>query len=107
MTVLDLDAVAPPAPPSHSTTTTITVRLARPLALWVEQQAERAQITHTAWLRELIERTRRRSADMPADVRDWLLVQAGQCGTPGDVDATVVALVRHLAARWPNGGRLR
>lgn len=103
--VLDLDASAPPDRPLYIGSTMIGTRIEKPLAAWVRSQAEIAHTTVGGWLRDLIERERS-SEGLPLDVREWLLKQAAQCGCPGDSEQALIEVVRHLARKWPNGGRL-
>ena len=81
-------------------------RVSPSTAAWVAEQASNEHTTVAGWLQRLVEREQR-GERWPVDVRDWLARQAAQCGCPGDIDQAIIEVVRHLAARWPNGGRLR
>lgn len=104
--VLDLDADPPPHVPRALRWPSFTVRVSNPLAAFIREQAALDNVTVNTWMVRVLE-DRRRRRERPADVRDWLLRQAAQCGAPGDPEAALVAVVRHLAERWPDGARLR
>lgn len=103
--VLDLDATHPPSAWGHQRRVVMSTKLPTHLALFVEHRALQEGVTPSRWIRRLIEHEQR--DDLPRDVTEWLLVQAAQCGAPGDPQAGLIAVVRHLAQRWPDGGRLR
>lgn len=105
MTVLDLDADPPPRQPSHQKTGVVSVRMTMQLRRFLFEQAEHQGISVNAWIVRELERAH--DSALPADVTEWLTMQAAQCGCPGDVDHALVQVVRHLAKRWPQGGRLR
>lgn len=104
--VLDLDASEPPPTPHvGARSTTLGVKVPAVVAAYVREQAYVEHTTVNGFLRRLIER--HRAGDrLPADCREWLVRQAAQTGNVGDPDAALVAVIRHLAARWPNGARL-
>lgn len=107
MDVLELDADRAPDPPgSLSTSKVIGVRVPRHLWVWVREQAAIDRRVPSEWVRTLIVRERD-GHQLPRDCRDWLTIQAAQCGAPGDPDHALVTLIRHLADRYPNGARLR
>lgn len=101
---LDLDAYPPPPVPGEHTKM-LGVRVPRDMAVWVEDQVARQGTTVNAWLKALLYDTRR-GEWLPADVVDWLAQQAMQCNCPGDIQQTIILVVRHLAERWPHGARL-
>lgn len=101
---LDLDGVHPPRSARRSSIM-LGFRANPATAAWVREQADAEQVTTAGWLQLLVERTQR-GERLPADVRDWLARQAAQCGSPGDLDRALTEVVRHLAARWPDGARL-
>lgn len=103
--LLDLDAAAPPRAPKSARWPVIGVRMDASLAAFVREQAHVEHCTVNGYLVRLVRRAR--DGQLPADVRDWLVIQAAQCGHPGDPDAALVAVIRHLADRWPEGARLR
>lgn len=101
---LDLDAVDPPRLPSSVRYPVVSVRMPAHLKAWATDQALIEHTTVNAWIVRLIARSR--TDQLPADVREWLVCQAAQCGLPGDPDAALVVVLRHLADRWPAGARL-
>lgn len=101
---LDLDA-SPVPYPSRILTVVLSAKVPRPVAGWVAEEARRAGMTPSRWLLQLVEQAQHDR--WPVDVQRWLLAQGQQCGCPGDVNATVIEVVRHLATRWPDGARLR
>lgn len=104
--LLDLDAhPAPGDPTRRRTTTMLGVRLPVAQAVWVQEQAALSGVAVNAWLKTLVNEAFR-GERLPADVRDWLTVQATQIGQPGDLRAALVEVVRHLAVRYPHGARL-
>ncbi len=104
--VLDLDGTEPPYLPHGSVRTRVVgTRLPPHIAAWVQEQARLRRTTAAAWIAALI--VRERDGGLPEDCREWLTRQAAQCGVPGDPDAALVLVLRHLADRWPNGARLR
>lgn len=105
--VLDLDATEPRILPRGTARTKVLgVRVPTHLAAWVTTQAERDRTTPSGYVAALIRRDRDGDR-LPDDVKVWLTRQAAQCGVPGDPDAALVIVLRHLADRWPNGARLR
>lgn len=104
--MLDLDGVGPPdAPPVRREV--ISVKLAPHLAVWVRERASAERTTMNGYIVALLRRERDGEARLPADCRAWLDRQAVQCDLKGDPDAALVAVIRHLADRWPDGARLR
>lgn len=103
--VLDLDAVRPPPLPKNIRWPVVSVRMDATLLAFCREQAYVESTSVNAWIVRAIRKAR--DAQLPADVRDWLTVQAAQCGTPGDLDAALITVIRHLADRWPEGARLR
>lgn len=101
--VLDLDATPPPRVPPHRRGT-ITLRVRPSLLAWIRNQAATEGVTINAWIGHTVERARE---ELPSDVREWLAAQAAQCGCPRDLDQALILTVRHLAKRWPHGGRLK
>lgn len=101
--MLDLDGSHPPTPPSHATEL-ITLRLPVDLAAWVRDTAHVENTTPVHVLRSIVAAAR--GDRWPPDVQRWLAAQAACTGAPGDIDHAVITVVRHLAARWPNGARL-
>jgi hypothetical protein len=105
-TVLELDATPAPGPPGRGGHWgVLATRLPNNLRSWVLRQADIDGQTPSGWMRAQLEAIRREE-HLPADVREWLVVQAVQCGCPGDPTEALVRLVRHLADRYPNGARL-
>lgn len=104
--LLDLDGTRPPGPPGGLPAVRLTAKVSPSIAAWVDVEAARAGLTVNAWLKRLINEARRTDPVLPADCRLWLQEQAAQCGCPGDPDRALVLVLRHLAARWPNGARL-
>lgn len=104
--VLDLDAVAPPPAPPVPAPRYRTLMFKGPADLveWARSQAELERVAVNTWLRRLVERER--DGALPEDCRAWLVRQAAQCGIPGDPAGALVEVLRHLAVRWPDGGRL-
>lgn len=103
--VLDLDArPAPEWPGGTPRFTVLNTRVPRSVDRYVRTRCEAERTTPSMFIRRLIEAEM--AGGLPADCREWLAVQAAQCGLRGDVDATLVTVLRHLAKRWPNGGRL-
>lgn len=102
--VLDLDASHPPKRPRSTNEPVLHLRVPAHLAQHVRRRMEQHGVNMNRYLIGLVERD---INGWPDDVREWLVRQAGQCGVPGDPEAALVAVVRHLAARWPNGARLR
>ena len=100
---LDLDAVLPPRAPRNPTVM-LSFRTRASIAVWVREQARLERTNVARYLQGIVERAYR--GGYPADVRDWLAAQAAQCGRPGDLDGALCEVVRHLAVRWPQGGRL-
>lgn len=106
--VLDLDADEPPTWRRSRSSVTISVRIPTLLASYVRGRVEPDGQTINGYLLGLIEADRdREGGGWPGDVNEWLLRQAAQCGCPGDSRTAVIEVVRHLADRWPDGGRLR
>jgi hypothetical protein len=103
--VLDVDAVAPPVSPATLRGVVLGVKVPATTAAFVRERAWQDGVTVNAYLRRLIEVDR--DGGLPADCREWLRVQAGQCDCPGDPHGALVAVLRHLADRWPDGARLR
>jgi hypothetical protein len=107
--VLDLDAVAPPLHPHarglRVRSVNISLRVPAALAAWIREQAYLERTTMNGWIVNLVRA--KRDDQLPADVRDWLVTQAAQCGCPGEPDRALVLVLRHLADHWPHGGRLR
>jgi hypothetical protein len=105
--VLDLDAVAPPPPPpSHAPRhRTLMAKMPADLVEWARHQAALEHVAVNTWLKRVVQRER--DGALPEDCVEWLVKQAAQCGTPGDPHGALVEVIRHLAGRWPNGGRLR
>lgn len=105
--VLDLDATEPRILPRGTARSKVLgVRVPAHLAAWVTTQAERERTTPSQYVATLIRRERDGQL-LPDDVRVWLTRQAAQCGCPGDPEAALLIVLRHLADRWPNGARLR
>lgn len=102
--VLDLDGVQPPGVPRRSSVM-LGFRVPPSVAAWVRDQADKDRIAPAAFLQRIVEQSMN-TERFPADVRAWLIVQAAQCGCVGDPEAALVAVVRHLAALWPQGARL-
>lgn len=102
--VLDLDGTAPPPRPWKYRFPVVGIRMPQHLAAFLREQAYVEGCSVNAWVVRLIERAR--SQGLPADCRDWLITQAAQCGHPGDPDAALITVLRHLADRWPDGARL-
>jgi hypothetical protein len=102
--VLDLDGIRPPGPPKRQSVQ-LGFRVIPSVAAWVRQRARDDRVNPAQWLARLIEREMR-GRDLPADCRAWLVMQAAQCGFPGDPDLALIAVLRHLADRWPIGARL-
>jgi hypothetical protein len=103
---LDLDGRHPPFLPSRNQRqVVISTKLPAHLAAWLRERARLDRTTPADYVRTLI--VHARDGAMPADCRDWLVRQAAQCGIPGRPDDALVAVIRHLADRWPNGARLR
>lgn len=103
---LDLDAVLPPGPPGPQTRQLfVGARVSLPVAAWIREQSRLHRVPQAQFIRRCIEHEYR-GGGYPADVRDWLAAQAAQCGRPGDIDGALYEVIRHLAAKWPNGGRL-
>lgn len=105
MAVLNVDATQPPRPPKSMRWPVVGVRMDASLAKFVREQAVVENCTINAWMVRLVKRAR--EGQLPADVRDWLTVQAAQCGHPGDPDRALIEVIRHLADLWPLGARLR
>lgn len=104
--VLDLDGVEPPgAPPRSLATTVVAVRVPAFTAARLRQLCEHLGTSPNAWLKALIEREL--AGGLPADCVEWLRRQAAQLGMPGRPAEAEVAVLRHLADRWPHGARLR
>ena len=104
--VLDLDGTEPPWLPAGSVRTrTLATRVPPHVAAWVQEEARLRRTTPAQLIARLI--MRERDGGLPDDCREWLTRQAAQCGVPGDPDAALVLVLRHLADRWPNGARLR
>lgn len=104
--VLDLDAVDPPPTPASVKWPTISVRISSHLAAFVREQAAIDGCSVNSWMVRRVQAARDGEL-LPADVRRWLTIQAAQCGHPGDPDAALVAVLRHLMDRWPHGARLQ
>jgi len=81
------------------------MRVPPDLAAWVRDTAAREHTPPGTLLRRLVDQART-GERWPPDVQRWLTAQAACCGTPGDPEGALIAVVRHLAARWPNGARL-
>ena len=103
--ILDLDGTAPPPLPKSVRWPVVGVRMPSHLKRWAEDRARADNCSLNAFLVRTLTAARDTPA-MPADVRDWLTIQAAQCGVPGDPDAALAIVVRHLAGRWPDGARL-
>lgn len=106
LVTLDLDGELPPGPPAMRSEV-VSARVPADLAAFVRECAADERTTPAEWLRRLIVQRRSDGPALPADVRSWLVVQAAQCGCPGDADRALVMVLRHLADRWPDGARLR
>ena len=105
--VLDLKASLPPDPPAHAATLSVLpLRVGPGLRVWLHEQADLHHSSVSEVVRGILTRAQQGEHRYPADVVDWLTRQAAQSGCPGDVEQAVVLVVRHLARRWPNGGRL-
>jgi hypothetical protein len=85
-------------------TVTVAFRCSPSLAAWLNDVADRDHTQPSTVVRRLIEQAR--DERWPADVTHWLTAQAACIGQPGDPDAALIAVVRHLARRWPHGARL-
>lgn len=103
--IVDLDADPPPRSPQMIRRGHVSVRMPPSLLAWIVEQARVERATVNGWIVAALARARDES--LPVDVRDWLAAQAAQCGCPGDLDKALTLTVRHLAERWPHGGRLR
>lgn len=103
--LVDLDATLPPPIPANVKWPVVSVRMPSPLYAYVREAAHLERCSINAWIVRAL--TKSRDGALPGDVRDWLATQAGQCGCPGDPDRALIEVVRHLAVRWPDGGRLR
>lgn len=104
--LLDLDATPGPPEPRSLRAPVLSFRTRPHVARWVRDQAQLEGCTPNAWLERLVIAARDGQARLPADVVDWLAVEAVQLGCPGDVHEAEVRVLRHLADRWPNGARL-
>lgn len=105
--VIDLLASPPPGMPRYMRSTTIlNAKVPTPLGVRAREHCRRLDTSINAWLRTLIERELDHTTPLPPDVNDWLEKQAAQCGVPGQPQQALILVVRHLAARWPDGGRL-
>lgn len=102
---LDLDADPPPPFLPGVRWLIQSIRFPATLAAWIRETAFREGKTFNGVVVDRL--TRSRDTSRPADVDEWLLRQAAQCGCPGDTEQALVKVVRHLSARWPDGGRLR
>lgn len=105
MDELNLTGTKPRYEPNPTRSLTITARLPVRAHAWLRDQAERDNTTPSMLIRRIVDQAMQRGR-WPADVQDWLVVQAAQCGVVGDPDGAVIAVVRHLAERWPDGCRL-
>lgn len=103
--VLNVAADEPPEPPASFRWPVRSVRLPSHLAAYMREQAAIEGCSQNAWVVRLVQA--HRDSGLPADVRNWLMIQAAQCGHPGEPDVALVAVLRHLADLWPNGARLR
>lgn len=103
---LELDGEPAPAAPFQGRRQVIATKVPGHLYAYVREQAYTDHTTINAWMKRLIEQ-HRDGARYPADVRDWLCRQGAQIGCPGDPDTALVAVVRHLADRYPNGVRIK
>lgn len=99
-----MDGTRPPAPPARRNEV-IGVKVAPHVATWLRATAAAEGTTMNGYIVRLLRRER--DGGLPADCRTWLARQAAQCGHPGDPDAALVTVIRHLADRWPDGARLR
>lgn len=77
------------------------------LRAWINDQAAKNRVEPGVYIRTILQHARADGYGWPEDVTRWLTSQAANNGTPGDTTAAVIALVRHLAIRWPHGARLR
>lgn len=106
--LLELDADrAPEPPPSLRNSLVLGVRLPRHQAVWVKEQALLDRTTVNGYLTRLVRDAYHHGEWLPRDVREWLTIQASQMGCPGEPEAALVGIIRHLADRYPNGARLR
>lgn len=103
--VLDLDGDPPPPTLKSVRWPVKNVRMPSHLLAWLRERAWQDGVTTNALIVRLCEAER--DGGLPADVREWLRVQAANCGVPGDPDAALVIVLRHLMDRWPYGARLR
>lgn len=104
--VLDLDGGPPPLSLRNVRWPVKNVRMPATLLAWCRERAwqDGAESTNAMIVQIL---TREKDGGLPADCREWLRIQAANCGVPGDPDAALVLVLRHLMARWPTGARLR
>lgn len=103
--VLDLDAEPPLPTPKSLRWPVVGTRMPAHRHAWLRERAAADGITVNALVNRVLAEAQQ--GGWPADVREWLLMQAGQCGCPGDPEQALVAVIRHLADRWPYGARLR
>src|SRR5262245_13209532 len=99
--MIDLDATPPPPLPGMRSVV-LAFRCPADLAAWVRERAARDHTSPGTTLRRIVARERNNGDRWPTDVNRWLTAQAACNSTPGDHDAAIIALVRHLATRWPN-----
>lgn len=105
--MLDLDASPPPGLPRYmKATTLLNCRVPTPTAARFTEQARRRSLNVNQLLKVLVERELDGTGPYPPDVQRWLDKQAAQCGIPGQAHEALIRVIRHLAARWPDGGRL-
>lgn len=95
-------------PPPSNPTASFGVRLPAPLVRWITEVADANGVTRSTYIARLVQREMDTDhGGWPWDVADWLAVQAAALGDPGgDLDAVVIAVVRHLAKLYPNGAEL-
>ena len=98
---LDLTGTHPPRPPRGIVKHVVGCRVPPAHEYALRRRADEVGVSVSDLLRDLIEA----ELVMPADVRGWLLMQQRQCDARTEAE-TIVAVVRHLAKRWPNGCRL-
>lgn len=94
----------PPREPRSVRYPIVTARVPAHLAAFIRRRAGERSSTINAYLNSLIVEDRDRG--LPADCTVWLSKMAASAGTPGDINGALIAVLRHLADRWPDGARL-
>jgi hypothetical protein len=106
---LDLDANRVPEPPPFNggrTSTSVSVRVPHHMEWWLREAAANHNLSVNAYLLMLLAKARGGDS-IPADCWAWLSMEAKlHDDFDGPLDA-LVAIIRHLADRYPYGAELR